>query len=260
MTTTRTFADYLRMALDVRAFAAACGYPELDDWQAELLEDEGDTILLCGRQVGKSFTLGLKCLRHAMFRPNSEALIVSAGMRQAGEVLAHVTEMYRCIGRPICTSSENVSQIVLETGSRVLSLPSMPPTVRGYSPSLICVDEASQVPDEMFSVLRPMQAVTRAQMIMASTPYGKRGFFHREWIEGGPKRWRRVKVRTAECPRVDKAWLEAEMQSGAAWYTRQEFDCEFSDYTEQIFSEETINRIFDNRIGVLPIVLKRSVA
>lgn len=254
-----TYAQHMAMALDSRAFAAACGFDDLDPWQADLLDDDRDTIALCSRQSGKSLALALKSLRHALFTPASTALLVSAGQRQAAEILAHAKEMYQRIGRPVVTTSENVSQMVLEgSGSRIISLPSMPSTVRGYSPSLICCDEASQIPDSMWEALRPMQSVTGAQMILAGTPFGRRGFMFHEWTESGPQRWRKVKVTADQCKRIDKAWLAEEMQSGAAWYVRQEFFCEFSDFEEQIFSSETIDRIFTDRIGVVPITFGRS--
>ena len=253
-----TYAQHMAMALDSRAFAAACGYPELDQWQRDLLDNDLDTIALCSRQSGKSLALALKCLSHALWRPSSTALLVSAGQRQAAEILAHAKEMYLRIGRPVVTTSENVSQMVLEGGSRIISLPSMPSTVRGYSPSLICIDEASQVPDAMWEALRPMQSVTGAQMILASTPFGRRGFLYHEFVEGGPKRWHRVKVTADQCARIDQKWLAEEMASGAAWYVRQEFFCEFSDFEEQIFSSETIDKIFAASTAVEPFVFERS--
>ena len=48
------------------------------------------------------------------------------------------------------------------------------------------------------------------------------------------------------------------MASGAAWYVRQEFFCEFSDFEEQIFSSETIDKIFAASTAVEPFVFERS--
>ena len=249
-----TFADHMAFALDPAAFAAACGLSELDSWQAELLRDvqpAHDWIALCSRQSGKSACAAVAALRRCLFAPGSLTLICSAGQRQAQEVLGHATAMYRRIGAPVVATSENVSLLTLENRSRLFSLPSSPSTVRGYTPDFIIVDEAAQCPDELFyGSLRPMQLVAGANMWLLSTPYGKRGFFHAEWTEGGD-RWRRVKVTADMCPRVDPAFLEAERRT-SLWFDA-EYNCMFTETSaERVFSDDEIARLFPTDPEVVP--------
>lgn len=249
-----TFSDHLAYALDPVALAAAVRL-QPDPWQCDLLRDhQHDYLVNCSRQSGKSTMAALKSLHLALYRPESLALLVSAGQRQSGELFKRAVQQYRRLGRPVVAESENALSLTLENGSRIVSLPSLPSTVRGYSDvDLIVVDEAAQVPDEMLAALRPMQATTGAQFLCLSTPYGQRGFFFEEWT-GGSDRWKRIRVPADQCPRIDPKFLEAERQSGASWYFKQEYQCQFAETTEQIFSEETIAKMFDNAIGVQPFI------
>lgn len=240
-----TFADHLAMALDPAAFAAACGLEVLDPWQAELLRDVApahDWIALCSRQSGKTACAAVAGLHRCLYRPGSLTLICSAGQRQAQEVLGRATAMYRRIGKPVVAISENVSQLTLENESRLISLPSQPSTVRGYTPDFIIIDEAAQCPSELYQALRPMQLVAGANMWLLSTPFGKRGFFYEQWTEGGD-RWRRVKIIADQCPRIDPAFLEAERRT-SLWFAA-EYMAEFTETSaERVFSDAELDALF----------------
>lgn len=249
-----TFGTHLAMALDPAAFAAACGLEVLDPWQSELLRDVSpphDWIALCSRQSGKSACAAVAALYRCLFRPGSLSLLCSAGQRQAQEVLLTAVQMYRRIGAPVVAISENVSQLTLENKSRLLSLPSQSPaTVRGYTPDFIVVDEAAQCPDELYQALRPMQLVAGANMWLLSTPFGKRGFFYEQWVDGGD-RWRRVKITAEQCPRIDAAFLAAERATSL--FFDAEYMAEFSDVSaERVFSDAEIAALFANDPEVEP--------
>jgi tRNA(Met) C34 N-acetyltransferase TmcA len=157
-----TFGDHLAMMLDPVAFAAACGLDELDDWQAELLrDDKHDWLVNTSRQSGKSTIAALKGLHPALYRPEFLTLLVSAGMCQASDLFKRCVVSYRRLGKPVVAESENQSSMTLENGSRIISLPSLPSTVRGFSGvNLVVIDEAAQVPDEMLAALMPTRALS----------------------------------------------------------------------------------------------------
>ena len=93
------------------------------------------------------------------------------------------------------------------------ALPGSEATVRGFSAvSLLLVDEASRVEDEMYLAIRPMLAVSEGTLWLMSTPYGKRGFFWEAWERGGPE-WERVRVPATECPRIRPEFLEEERRA-----------------------------------------------
>ena len=144
---------------------------------------------------------------------------------------------------------DNKLSLTLENGSRVVSLPSKEGTVRGFSGvNLIIEDEAARVPDDLYKAIRPMLAVSQGSMILMSTPFGKRGHFHQEWIEGA---WERIQVKANECSRITPEFLEEERTSvGAQWF-RQEYECEFSDTFDQVFAYETVMAALSDEIEPL---------
>src|SRR5262249_50206854 len=133
----------------------------------------------------------------------------------------------------------------LANGSRVVSLPGDPSTVRGFSGvDLVVVDEAALVPtDELFVAVLPMLATSHGRFIALSTPHGKRGFFHDTWTSADPS-WTRITARAADCPRIPPGFLAEQRRTlGERWYS-QEYDCHFVDTMGAVFSQEMIASIF----------------
>ncbi|MGI9167135.1 MAG: hypothetical protein ACR2G5_12260 [Pyrinomonadaceae bacterium] len=131
-------------------------------------------------------------------------------------------------------------------------MPGKEATVRGYSDaSLLILDEASRIDDELYQALRPMLAVSsRGRMVLLSTPFGKRGFFFHEWAEGGPEWWR-VKITAHDCPRISRAWLDQERAAIGDWWFSQEYLCEFVDTQDQVFAYEDIMAALDPTVTPL---------
>jgi hypothetical protein len=87
--------------------------------------------------------------------------------------------------------------------------------------------------------------------VLLSTPFGKRGFFHKEYSEGGPD-WKRVKVTAYECQRISREWLEAERRRIGEWWFKQEYLCEFVETLDQVFSYDDIQRALSDE-SVTPL-------
>ena len=104
---------------------------------------------------------------------------------------------------------------------------------------LLIVDEASRVDDVLYQAVRPMLAVSGGRIVLLSTPFGKRGFFHHEWTEGGAD-WERIAVTAYECPRIPPDWLDAERARIGAWWFDQEYLCQFKETTEQVFGYDEV--------------------
>jgi hypothetical protein len=77
-----------------------------------------------------------------------------------------------------------------------------------------------------------------------STPWGKRGFFWREWACGGPE-WKRISVPATECPRIHKGFLDEERRKDEQKF-RREYLCQFSDVEGREFSEESIQMALED--------------
>jgi hypothetical protein len=227
-------------ALDALTLAAYAGFT-LDDWQRDvLLSDAHQIILLVTRQGGKSTVSSIRALHRALYTPASLVLLLAPSYRQSKELFRKVKDALAALPFSVALASESALELEFTNLSRIVALPGKEATIRGFSGvSLLIVDEASRVPDELYQAIRPMLAVSGGDIVLLSTPFGKRGFFHHEWAEGGA-RWRRTKIIADDCPRIPRVWLEEErMQIGDFWF-EQEYLCEFKDDVSAVFRYEDI--------------------
>lgn len=222
-----------------------------DDWQRDLLTSQAQqTILLCSRQSGKSTVSALLGLHQALYTPHSLVLLLSPSQRQSQELFRKVKDFYTELPTKTELAQESALRLEFHNGSRIVVLPGKESTVRGFSGvSLLIVDEAARVEDQLYFSIRPMLAVSQGRIILLSTPFGSRGFFWKEYAEG--EGWQRVRVTATECPRIDPAWLEKEKARIGSWWASQEYDCEFCDSVDQIFSSADIFRAVTNEVQPL---------
>src|SRR5215204_4967537 len=220
--------DDLRLALDRVAFAKRLGLKP-DPWQEDLLSSTSERVLLnCCRQSGKSTMTGVIALHRALYHPGSLILCLAPALRQSQELFGKVLGFYRDLGRPVTSAAERKLSLELENGSRIVTLPGSEKTIRGFSgATLLIVDEASRVADELYFAVRPMLAVSRGSLMMLSTPYGKRGVFFEEWTQG--EGWERYEVPAYSCPRIPASFLEEERRALPARVYRQEYECSFEE-------------------------------
>jgi hypothetical protein len=215
----------LLMALDPCRILAARGFAA-DAWQREVLESRHRHILLnCCRQAGKSTVVSALALHEALFQTGSLTLILSPGQRQSAETFKKVRDNFRAVGRPLKAVHETQRRLELANGGRILCLPGTEETVRCYSPSLVIIDEAARVADDLYRAIRPMLAVSRGRLVALSTPFGQRGWFYDAWHSGGP--WHRVRVTWRDCTRITADFIaEEERALGRSWVA-QEYECSF---------------------------------
>ncbi len=166
--------------------------------------------------------------------------MVSPSLRQSGELFRKVTDLLDRLALKPNLTEDNRLSLRLESGSRIVSLPSKEGTVRGFSGvDLIIEDEAARVPDELYRAVRPMLAVSGGRLVLMSTPFGKRAHFFEEWANGGDV-WARVEVKATECPRITPAFLEEEQGSLGDWWYRQEYLCEFVEPLDSVFTYDQV--------------------
>lgn len=200
---------------------------EPDPWQQAVLDTERTRLLLnCCRQSGKSTTVALLALSEALFIADSRVLLLSRSQRQSTELFRIILDFHRRLDFPI-KERRNIHELCLTNNSRIVSLPCREDTIRGYAHiTLLIIDEAARVPDDLYRAVRPMLAVSNGRLLCLSTPYGKRGFFYDAWAHGGDA-WLRVEVPAARVSRIPPEFLEEErLALGDSWY-RQEYCCSF---------------------------------
>ncbi len=225
---------------------------EPDPWQCDVLRSESRQIILnVTRQGGKSTVSAIRGLHKALYNDGALVLLLAPSYRQSKELFRKVRDAHAALPFARRFTSETALEVELANGSRIVALPGKEETIRGFSgvDELIC-DEAARVPDKMYQAIRPMLAVSGGQITLLSTPFGKRGFFHQEWTEGGAD-WHRAMVTAYACPRMSRTWLEKERSAIGDWWFRQEYLCEFVETTDQVFSYEDIQRALDPEVKPL---------
>jgi hypothetical protein len=220
--------------------------------QSEVLESTAQRgILNCTRQWGKSTVAAAKAVHRAFVREGSLVIVASPTERQSAEFVRKASGMVRLLGIKDRGDGDNATSLLFPNGSRIVGLPGTEGTVRGFSAvSLMLIDEASRVEDEMYKALRPMLAVGGGDLWLMSTPYGRRGFFYETWAHGGPE-WKRVSATAHECPRIGKEFLDEERRTlGAQWF-EQEYLCSFVDSGAGLFGRDVVDNAMDDDVEPL---------
>jgi len=109
-------------------------------------------------------------LHEALFHPDATVLLLSPGQPQSGELFRKVLSRYNTIGRSVKANYEAQLKIELENKSRIIYLPGKEETVRCSSPTLLVIDEASRVPDDVYRSVRPVLAVTQGLLLLSTRP------------------------------------------------------------------------------------------
>ena len=197
-------------------------------------------ILNCTRQWGKSTTAAAKAIHMAVHVAESLTVVVSPSARQSGELVRKAEVFARRLGVKVKGDGANEISIALPNGSRIIGLPGTEATIRGFSAvSLLLVDEAARVSDDLYMAIRPMLAVSGGALWLMSTPCGKRGFFYDEWMRTSAE-WQRFRVPATECPRISAGFLEEERATMGDRRFRQEYLCEFVETESGAFDRDLV--------------------
>jgi phage FluMu gp28-like protein len=218
-------------------------------------------IWLAARQIGKSFAIAMEAVTEALEKKCNN-LILSSSERQSKEVMQKVYSFLRYFkvrtDEVIAAERETREEVSLPNGSRIISLPSNPDTVRGFSGNVF-LDEFAFHQDtrEIWRAMYP--TVTRGYKVrITSTPNGKQNMFYELWArpangpeketapEGGACGGRdgfsrhRTDIHDAssEGLAVDIQALKSGMNDPDAW--AQEFECRFVDEATAYITYEMI--------------------
>ena len=204
-------------------------------------------IFLCNRQWGKSTIAAIRVLHRAWFWPGSLILLVSRAHAQSGGLLQKVRAFLPALGvsaRASRGDGVNRQSVKLPNGSLIVALPGGQKPARSYSKvAMVVIDEAAMVPDPVHDAVVPTLGRTNGELILSSTPMGKRGTFYRAWQFGGPE-WFRVFGPVDETTKISKALLETERARGGDDHVDQEFFCMFLDRDSHLFGEDSLQPVF----------------
>jgi hypothetical protein len=234
--------DDLKLALDPVKFAEVVGISP-DPWQKQALTWTGKKMaLVCARQMGKSTVSAILALHKILYTPKSLVLLVSPSSRQSQELFRKVNDLIKLFPGRVEKVEDNKLSLELRNGSRCVSLPGSEGTIRGYSgASLIICDEASRIPSEIFATVSPMVSVSQGQILLLSTPAGKRGFLFEIMFNDDPS-WERITADATECPRITPEFLESEKKLLGDFYFKQEYLIQWLEPEGSLFTLEEIEQ------------------
>ena len=154
----------------------------LDEWQEELLDHSGNMVLCTGRQVGKTTIMAIKAAKYMVEHEGSRIIIVSLTEDQAKLIIVMILDYLeknhkRLIARGKDKPTQN--KLTLLNKSQALARPvgNTGDAVRGFTGDVLIIDEASRMPDLVWTAGRPTLLTTAGQIWMCSTPHGKQGYF-----------------------------------------------------------------------------------
>jgi Terminase large subunit, T4likevirus-type, N-terminal len=225
-----------------------------DDWQKQLLQSEKNTLVCVTRQGGKSLAVCAKAVHHAATRMGSLILIAAPSDRQVRELIRLCADLIIGAGYGNELRSKQVTSLEFKGGSRIIGVPgTVPQNVRGYSDvSVVVVDEAAFVPDEFFTAVSPMLAVSQGQLICLSTPAGRRGYFWNQWANNSES-WERIEVLATLINRIPKEFLEQERKTLGDAIFGAEYLCKFSSEDGGFISQENVMQ----RVQDVPLLGER---
>jgi hypothetical protein len=242
------YAEYLGTRLHRRKLIP-------DEWQQDFLRDETKLkILKASRQVGKSTVIAAVSLHKAHFDAGSLTILFAPTEKQAKELFAKVARYHIAYGGEI--TAENYRRmsvrggdvaalramgVAFPNGSRIEAMAATDNSSRGFSPDLLVIDEAAYAEDSFYDAILPSLVVSKGELILASTPNGKRGFFYEEWVSGGES-WSRYEIPWWRCPRIDGEYVERQRRRRGDRHARQEYECSFEETIDSVFSREQVMR------------------
>jgi hypothetical protein len=224
-----------------------------DARQMEILRSNTKRMIInCSRQWGKTTVAAAKAVHRAYTRPGALVLVASPSQRQSAEFLRKASDLLLRLDIRPRGDGDNAFSLLLPNGARIVALPGTADTTRGYSAaSLLLIDEASRMPDDVYQSLRPSLAVSGGDLWLMSTPAGQRGFFYETWV--GEEKWMRVSVKATDCERLKPEFLEEERRVKTRDWFAQEYLCEFTGSDDAVFDGALIDAALDDRYAELQI-------
>jgi hypothetical protein len=161
-----------------------------DQWQSDFLAAEGDKILYCGRQIGKSTICAEDCGEYVKDKINEVILMIAPIERQAfalfEKTLSYLLDNYPKL---IKTGKDKPTQtrIQLTNGCVIWCLPT---GINGLGIRFLTVnrlygEECSRIPNEVWTAVTPMLLTTGGATVLLTTPAGKGTYASDVWNNKG---------------------------------------------------------------------------
>lgn len=217
--------------------------------KVDFIMNNRQTILMEGRQQGKTVTAAACILHYTIFNENKTVAILANKTAAAREVLSRYQIMYE--GLPIWmqqgVKTWNKGNVDLENGSVVFTSATTSSGIRGKSVNWLYIDEAAIIPnniaEEFFTAVYPtISAGETTKILLTSTPLGYNHFW-KFWNEAeeGKNGFKRMFIHYSEIPGRDEAWADEQLKLLGELKFNQEVLCEFLGSTNTLINGKTLS-------------------
>ena len=211
---------------------------ELYPFQKDVVNDINNNrrvIVKAGRQVGKTTIIVGYILWYILFNQDKTVAILANKASTSREILARIKLAYEALPMWIQQGVKvwNKGDIELENGCRVLANSTASSAIRGFSISLLYLDEFAFVPtniaEEFFTSVYPtISSGTTSKILISSTPNGM-NHFYRMWTEATENQngFKFVEANWRQVPGRDQKWADEQRRVLGDEKFLQEMECEF---------------------------------
>ena len=213
----------------------------LDKWQTDLLESKGNVCIITGRQCGKSTATSILAAETAI-KKSGEFIILGADVIEQAEILMRKIKAYMEAEHFKEIKKTTLQFMELKNGSIIICIPigDAGSSMRGYTATMIIIDEAALIHDRAWEAIEPIISVTGGRVIMLSTPQCKKGFFYKAFLSDD---YRNFKESARDCPRHNKEFLDRKESEMSPVAFAQEYLGEFLDDYNRKFTDEWIKKV-----------------
>ena len=226
--------NYVKIITLDKGFVQISLYP----FQRQAVKDINDNrrvIVKAGRQVGKTTMVVGYILWYILFNEDKFVAILANKAPTAREILNRIKIAYEAL--PLWLQQGvrtwNKGDIELENNCRVMATSTASSAIRGYSISLLYLDEFAFVPsniaDEFFTSVYPtISSGTQSKILISSTPNGM-NHYYRMWTEAveGQNGFKHIEANWRQVPGRDQAWADDQRRILGEEKFLQEKECEF---------------------------------
>jgi hypothetical protein len=211
---------------------------KLYDYQKQMLlnfKNERFNIITSARQSGKSTTTCGFILWYVLFQSEKTVALLANKGEVAREILGRIQLAYEHLPKWLQHGvlKWNEGSFELDNNSRVIASTTTKDAIRGYSISLLFVDEAAHIEkwDEFYTSVYPtISSGVDSKIILVSTPFGL-NHFHKFWVGAKERKnqFKPLRVHWKDVPGRDEKWKKDTLDgmNGDLQKFAQEMECEF---------------------------------
>jgi hypothetical protein len=199
------------------------------------INDNRRVIVKAGRQVGKTTMVVAYILWYILFNEDKFVAILANKAPTAREILNRIKIAYEAL--PLWLQQGvrtwNKGDIELENNCRVMATSTASSAIRGYSISLLYLDEFAFVPtniaEEFFTSVYPtISSGTTSKILISSTPNGM-NHYYKMWTEAvdGQNGFMHIEANWRQIPGRDQKWADEQRRVLGEQKYLQEMECEF---------------------------------